>query len=146
MGVFDNLEKALAFDSKDGEGVIENLDVLKNRFRELIEEGKKEYLSLGRELMEDKKIEQSVSAEIFKAKVLAWAKKIKVKPMEIHIRPMKRKWASSSSQGRLTFDVELLKQPAKFRSKVVVHELLHLKIPNHGPLFRSLAKALLSIR
>ncbi|MGB9864351.1 MAG: M48 family metallopeptidase, partial [Candidatus Saccharicenans sp.] len=46
-----------------------------------------------------------------------------------------------SSKGRLTFDTELLKQPARFRAEVIVHELLHLKIPNHGPLFRNLMKA-----
>ncbi|MGC8893204.1 MAG: M48 family metallopeptidase [Candidatus Saccharicenans sp.] len=96
------------------------------------------------ELKPWKTLEEAVPADIFKAEVLAWAKKIKVRPTEIHIRPMKRKWASCSSKGRLTFDTELLKQPAKFRAEVIVHELLHLKIPNHGPLFRNLMKAFLS--
>lgn len=91
-----------------------------------------------------KPLEEAVPGDVFKAEVLAWAKKIKVQPTEIHIRPMKRKWASCSSKGRLTFDTELLKQPARFRAEVIVHELLHLKIPNHGPLFRNLMKAFLS--
>lgn len=89
-------------------------------------------------------LEEVVPADVFKAEVLAWAKRIKVHPTEIHLRPMKRKWASCSSKGRLTFDPELLKQPAKFRAEVIVHELLHLKIPNHGPLFRNLLRAYLS--
>lgn len=29
------------------------------------------------------------------------------------------------------------------RRRVIVHELLHLKIPNHGPLFKALEKAYL---
>jgi len=69
---------------------------------------------------------------------------IGVEPKQIHIRPMKRKWASCSSQGRLTFDESLLRQSAAFRREVIVHELLHLKVPNHGPVFRSLLRAYLS--
>jgi predicted metal-dependent hydrolase len=41
----------------------------------------------------------------------------------------------------LTFDLELLRQPATFRREVIIHELLHLKVPNHGQLFRSLLRA-----
>lgn len=51
---------------------------------------------------------------------------------------MKRKWASCSSKGNLTFDEALLYQPAEFRREAIVHELLHLKIPNHGKVFRRL--------
>lgn len=91
-------------------------------------------------------LEDAVPADLFKSEVLAWAKRIKVMPKEIHLRPMKRKWASCSSSGRLTFATDLLQQPAEFRREVIVHELLHLKVPNHGPLFRSLLKAYLSDR
>jgi len=89
-------------------------------------------------------LEKAIPVDLFKAEVLAWAKRIGVHSKEIHIRPMKRKWASCSSRGRLTFDTELLLQPARKRTEVIVHELLHLKIPNHGPVFRALFKALLS--
>ncbi|MDN5292778.1 MAG: hypothetical protein PWQ91_1504 [Eubacteriales bacterium] len=91
-------------------------------------------------------LEEMVPVEVFKAEVLAWAQRIGVTPKEIHVRPMKRKWASCSSAGRLTFDADLLRQPAEFRAEVIVHELLHLKIPNHGPLFRTLLKAYLAER
>jgi type I restriction enzyme R subunit len=46
VGIFDNLEKALAFDSKDVKGVIEGIDILKERFVALIEDGRKIYLPL----------------------------------------------------------------------------------------------------
>jgi hypothetical protein len=39
-----------------------------------------------------------------------------------------------------------LRQPAEFRRKVIVHELLHLRVPNHGPVFRSLLRAYLDER
>ncbi|MGQ9780411.1 MAG: M48 metallopeptidase family protein [Bacillota bacterium] len=86
---------------------------------------------------------ESISMEEFKAEVHAWAREIGVAPKEIHFRTMKRKWASCSSLGRLTFNRALLSQPAEFRTEVIVHELLHLKIPNHGMLFRALLRAYL---
>ena len=89
-------------------------------------------------------LEGTVPLEVFKAEVNAWAKRIEVDPKEIHVRPMKRKWASCSSNGRLTFNTELLKEPASFRREVIVHELLHLKVPNHGKVFRSLLRAYLA--
>ncbi len=86
-------------------------------------------------------LEETVPVEIFKAEVRAWARRIDVEPREIHVRSMARKWASCSSRGRLTFDVELLAQPASFRREAIVHELLHLKVPNHGRVFSALLKA-----
>jgi len=44
VGIFENLEKALAFDSQDVERVIEHLDVVKARFAELIARAREAYL------------------------------------------------------------------------------------------------------
>lgn len=89
-------------------------------------------------------LEQIIPGQVFKAEVLTWAKRIGVEPKEIRVRPMKSKWASCSSNGRLTFNSEILQQPASFRREAVVHELLHLKVPNHGKLFKNLMRAYLS--
>ena len=89
-------------------------------------------------------LEETVPADLFKAEVCAWAKRIGVEPREVHLRPMKKKWASCSSKGRLTFNTDLLREPASFRMEVIVHELLHLKVPNHGKVFRSLLRAYLA--
>ena len=86
-------------------------------------------------------VEEGVRAALLKAEVATLARQVGVAPKEIHVRPMARKWASCSSVGRLTFDVDLLRRPASFRREVIVHELLHLKVPNHGRLFRSLVRA-----
>ncbi|HLP79873.1 MAG TPA: M48 family metallopeptidase [Acidobacteriota bacterium] len=79
--------------------------------------------------------------ETFKREVFYWAEELNVKPKEIHIRKMRRKWASCSSNGRLTFSIELLHKSKDKRSKVIVHELLHLRYPNHGKMFDSLLRA-----
>ncbi len=89
-------------------------------------------------------LEEVVPAEVFKAEVRSWARRIGVEPEEVHLRPMKRKWASCSSNGRLTFNAELLHKPTAFRAEVIVHELLHLKVPNHEKLFRALLQAYLA--
>lgn len=89
-------------------------------------------------------LEEAVPADLFRAEVEAWSRRLGVNPREIRLRPLKRKWASCSSQGRLTFDTDLLRQPADFRREVIVHELLHLKVPNHGKLFKALLKAYLT--
>jgi len=77
----------------------------------------------------------------FRARVQAWAEKIGVQPAEIHLRAMRRKWASCSSRGRLTFDTNLLACERGFGDFVIVHELLHLRVSNHGRLFKSLLSA-----
>ena len=89
-------------------------------------------------------LEDAVPASLLKAEVTAWARRMSVSPREVHVRPMTTKWASCSSRGRLTFDTDLLKQPAAFRSEVIAHELLHLKVPNHGRVFTALLKAYLA--
>lgn len=89
-------------------------------------------------------LEEVVGAAVFKSEVEAWAKRIGVHPKEVRLRPMMRKWASCSTKGRVTFNNDLLRQPARFRAEAIVHELLHLKVPNHGKLFRALLRTHLS--
>jgi predicted metal-dependent hydrolase len=79
-----------------------------------------------------------VSASEFKKEVSNWAQTIGVTPKEVHLRDISNKWASCSSKGRLTFSYRLLDELAENRSKVIVHELLHLKYPNHGKMFKTL--------
>ncbi|QEF93683.1 M48 family metallopeptidase [Methanothermobacter sp. KEPCO-1] len=79
----------------------------------------------------------------FKEDVLLIAKKMGLNPKEIHLRQMKRKLASCSSNGRLTFDPTILNEPEETRLKIILHELLHLKYPNHGKMFKRLLETYL---
>lgn len=90
-------------------------------------------------------LERVVPKDILRSEVRQWCVRIGVHPRQIHIRPMKRKWGSCSTAGRVSFNSELLTESAAFRKKVVVHELLHLKVPNHGKLFKALLKAHLGL-
>jgi predicted metal-dependent hydrolase len=77
----------------------------------------------------------------FKARVTAWATRLRVQPTQVRLQQMSRKWASCSTIGWVTFATDLVRQPHGFQDFVIVHELLHLRVPNHGRLF----KALLSV-
>ncbi|MEM3333730.1 MAG: M48 family metallopeptidase [Thermoplasmata archaeon] len=84
-----------------------------------------------------------ISKNDFKNEVIFLAKEVGVEPKEIHIRKMKRKWASCSSKGRLTFDYALLEEPINERYRKILHELLHLKYPNHGKMFNMMLETYL---
>jgi predicted metal-dependent hydrolase len=79
----------------------------------------------------------------FHAEVDRWARRLKVQPSGVHVRSMTKKWASCSSRGLVSFSTRLLTEEQPFRERVIVHELLHLKVPNHGKLFKSLMRAFL---
>jgi predicted metal-dependent hydrolase len=79
----------------------------------------------------------------FKAEITRWAAVLKVKPAQVCIQRMTKKWASCSSKGRVCFSADLLQEPRTFQEYVIVHELLHLQVPNHGKLFKSLMNAYL---
>ncbi|HOF78367.1 MAG TPA: M48 family metallopeptidase [Smithellaceae bacterium] len=82
------------------------------------------------------------SKEEFKARVREWAKKIDVDVRVISIRVMKNKWASFAVGSRLLiFNTELLKMEKQLGDYVIVHELLHFAVPNHGRLWKSLMRA-----
>ncbi|SCX83860.1 hypothetical protein SAMN05216420_10159 [Nitrosospira sp. Nl5] len=70
-----------------------------------------------------------------------WASKINVNLAEIHLRLMTQKWASISTRGRLTLNTELLEVPRHLGEYVIVHELVHLLVPNHGKVFKSFMSA-----
>ncbi len=79
--------------------------------------------------------------EEFKAQVLTWAEKFDVKVQGLYVRPMRNKWASCSSAGTLSFNDELLGMDRDLGEYVIVHELLHFSVPNHGKLWKCLMRA-----
>ena len=76
-------------------------------------------------------------------KVFAWAKKIGVEAFDVRVRHMTTKWASCSTRGMLTLDWKVADLPQELCDYVIVHELLHLRIPNHGKLWKSFMRVYL---
>ncbi len=79
--------------------------------------------------------------EAFKLRVAHWSGRLHAQPRQIAVLHMTRKWASCSAHGRVCFARDLLEFPERAQDYVIVHELLHLKHPNHGRVFRSLLSA-----
>ena len=61
--------------------------------------------------------------------------------MTVRVQPMTRKWGSCSVRGTITLADDLANQPERFQDFVIIHELLHLRVPTHGRLFKALMSA-----
>ena len=79
--------------------------------------------------------------QAFKQRVRHWARKLDVHVAWLAIRPMRQKWASCSTNGHLHFSSDLLSLDPELWDYVIVHELLHFSIPNHGGLWKALMRA-----
>jgi predicted metal-dependent hydrolase len=83
----------------------------------------------------------SLDRSDFKAEVLQWARRLDLAVRSVTVRPMQNKWASCSTAGNVTFSSDLLGLDAELQTYVIVHELLHFAVPNHGKLWKSLMRA-----
>jgi predicted metal-dependent hydrolase len=82
------------------------------------------------------------SPEALKQRVHERANKIGVEVQTISLRAMKNKWASCTRRTHLLiFNTELLDLDEDLGDYVIVHELLHFRVPNHGKLWKSLMRA-----
>lgn len=86
---------------------------------------------------------KATASDRLRKRVADWAVRLRVQPGQIRVQRMMRKWGSCSSAGRVTFSSDLARKRTAFQDYVIVHELLHLRIRNHGPLFRSTLRAYL---
>lgn len=82
--------------------------------------------------------------EEFKEQVCYFAKLIGVEIKSICFRAMSNKWASCSTNGNLNFNLKLLEMDKKVGDYVIVHEILHFRVPNHGRLWKSLMRLYLN--
>ena len=81
------------------------------------------------------------TTDALRSRANAWAARLNVQPKSVRIRRMTRKWGSCSTAGNVTLAADLADQPPGFQDFVVAHELLHLRVPNHGKLFKALMTA-----
>lgn len=58
--------------------------------------------------------------------------------VRMHVRVMPNRWGSCSRTGILSFNPELLRAPAACIDYVIIHELCHRRVMNHGPEFHRL--------
>lgn len=78
---------------------------------------------------------------ILRERVQHWATRLRVTPRVVRVQRMTTKWGSCSTRGTITLAADLARMDEDFQDFVVAHELLHLRVPNHGKLFTALLTA-----
>ena len=76
--------------------------------------------------------------QALRLKTRSWAARLKVAPRIVRVRRMTRKWGSCSTAGTVTLARDLIDEAPEFQDFVIAHELLHLRVPHHGKLFKAL--------
>lgn len=74
-------------------------------------------------------------------RVRRWSERLKVWPRVVRIQRMTRKWGSCSTRGTITLALDLADQDPGFQDFVIAHELLHLRVRDHGRVFKALMSA-----
>ena len=57
---------------------------------------------------------------------------------KLELRKMPKRWGSCTPEGKILLNPALIKAPVYCIDYVIIHELCHLKIPNHSPAFYDL--------
>jgi len=73
--------------------------------------------------------------KILPPKINAMASKHGFQVNKITIRNNKRNWGSCSSKNNISLNLQMMKLPDELIDYILLHELVHTKIKNHGPLF-----------
>jgi predicted metal-dependent hydrolase len=67
-----------------------------------------------------------------------WAAHMGLQPKRVSFRNMTRKWGSCSSRENITLSTRLTWVAPRLAEYVVVHELVHLRVFNHGKDFKAM--------
>jgi predicted metal-dependent hydrolase len=73
--------------------------------------------------------------ERLEARVLLWSGKLGCQVTRMVTRDQRQRWGSCAPDGTLRFNWRIVMAQPALIDYVVVHELLHLKVRNHGPGF-----------
>ena len=68
-----------------------------------------------------------------------WEQRLNVRVKEYFLRRMKTRWGTCNYRtGQIRLNTELVTKPSHLLEYVLVHEMVHLIVPNHGPRFVAL--------
>ncbi len=75
------------------------------------------------------------AAEIIPVRIAGFAAILDYRPKKIRISDTRRRWASCSTSGTLSFCWRLVLAPPEVIDYVIVHELVHMRQPDHSNIF-----------
>jgi hypothetical protein len=100
----------------------------------------KQFIEQGMQQLADKvppPLPEQTSPDELRAMVHEWASRIGVEPGKITLRTMQRKWGSCSRGTNITLNTSLAGVPRHLAEYVILHELVHLRVFNHGKDFKA---------
>lgn len=75
------------------------------------------------------------AARHFAERIAHFAPHVGKTPQRIAVRAQRSRWGSCTSRGTVSLNWRLMQMPAAIVDYVIVHELCHLRVPNHSPRF-----------
>jgi predicted metal-dependent hydrolase len=66
---------------------------------------------------------------------LAFAEQWQLRVASVHVRNQRSRWGACSARGVITLNWRLIQMPAFVADYVILHELMHLRQPNHSRRF-----------
>lgn len=72
---------------------------------------------------------------MFKKKVMQFSKIMEVNPSKIIIKDLKNRWGSTTKEGVINLNVNLVKAPEHIIDYIISHELCHFRIRDHSHRF-----------
>lgn len=84
---------------------------------------------------EEIKVLKKKAKEIIPERVSYYSAVMGVKPNCVKITSATTRWGSCSSKNNICFSYRLMQYPMEVIDYIVVHELTHIRVKNHGPLF-----------
>ena len=77
-------------------------------------------------------IDQQQAGKILAQKLEKWAKKHGFIYNRLFIRNQKTRWGSCSPKNNISLNMKLVRLPERLMDYVILHELVHTRVKNHG--------------
>lgn len=89
------------------------------------------------------KLYKKEAAMLFAERVEKYARELGIKSYSLFVRDQKRIWGSCSPGAMIRLNWKLVMAPLEIIDYVVVHELCHVKVPNHSHQFWALVETVI---
>ncbi len=85
---------------------------------------------------------REMAKKILPARLAELAERYSFEYNSVRVKHNSSNWGSCSRKGNINLNLNLVRLPDELRDYVILHELCHLKHPNHGPQFHALLESL----
>ena len=83
----------------------------------------------------DKPVDKQAAKEFLEGRIKELADKFGFVYNKVNIRNQKTRWGSCSGKNNINLNMQLMNIPNHLIDYVILHELVHIKVKNHSPLF-----------